>query len=199
MNSMVPTDIFFKDVEKVLDTFADDNRTLARTMIETLDRTAQELPRVAEQCHTYQAKLYLKLKDFEAALVAIAQALEYAPNNPNLITLRGDIHRKAQDYQQALQDYSFAVELHPEAVTARLHRAEIRQTLGEPQTALDDINDALRLEPRDLRLLYRRGLIFVDLRRLGDALQDFRTVARLTPNPDLKRKAEERLRELGEQ
>jgi hypothetical protein len=70
--------------------------------------------------------------------------------------------------------------------------------VGDPARALEDINDALKHEPRSLRLLYRRGLILVDLRRSQEASADFRLVAQLSPDLDLKKKAEQRLRELGE-
>ena len=66
--------------------------------------------------------------------------------------------------------------------------------LGE---ALTDLNEALRHEPRSLRLIYRRGLILVDLGRVPEALTDFQNVARLSADKDLKRKARQRMRELG--
>ncbi|MCS6910995.1 MAG: hypothetical protein NZM11_10585 [Anaerolineales bacterium] len=95
-------------------------------------------------------------------------------------------------------DYSRVLEQDPQAVTAHIHRAERLLAAGNPAQALQDINDALKHEPRSLRLLYRRGLVLAELRCIKDAHNDFRQVVKLSPESDLRRKAEQRLRELGE-
>jgi tetratricopeptide (TPR) repeat protein len=198
MNSMVPTDIFFADIELVIGAFTDADRPRARRLIDELERISTDVPRVADRCFAYQARLFARLQEYEAALAAIDRALALMPLDDHLLILRGDIHRQAQDFSKALMDYTTVLQNSPEAVTARMRRAEMRQVSGDYALALQDINDALKLEPRSLRLLYRRGLILIDLRRAPEALHDFKTVAQLSPDKDLKRKAEERLRELGE-
>lgn len=195
---MLPTDTFFADIEKVIAEFSDADRPRLRKLVEELDRIAARVPRAAERCLAYQAKLYLKLQEFEQAQAVVERALQLMPLDADLLVLRGDIHRQAQEYSQALRDYSAVVADHPEAVTARMHRAEMAQASGDYQAALTDINAALASEPRSLRLLYRRALVLLDLRRAPEALADLRQVARLSPDPDLKRKAEQRLKELGE-
>ena len=195
---MLPTDVFFTDVEKVIAEFTDSDRPRLRRLIAELGRIAGEVPRVADRCCAYQARLYAKLQEYEQALAAVEQALQLMPLDERLIILRGDIHREAQEFSEALQDYSQAIAARPDSVTARMRRAEMLQARGEFEEALRDLHEALKLEPRSLRLLYRRGLLLIDLRRMADALSDFKTVARLSPDGDLKRKAQERLRELGE-
>lgn len=198
MNSLVPTDIFFADVEQVISSFTETDSPRAQKLIQELERIAADVPRVAASCHAYQARLSAKLKDYPAALRSIERALALKPLDPTLLTLRGDLHREAQSFPQALSDYSRALDLNPEAVTARMRRAEVYQAKGDLAAALQDINAALEQEPRALRLLYRRALILVELRRTPEAIHDLRLVAQASPDPDLKRKAEERLRELGE-
>ena len=195
---MLPTDIFFTDIEKVIAEFSDADRPRLRKMIEELDRIAERVPRTADRCYTYQARLYAKLQEYELALAAVEKARQLMPLDDNLVLLRGDIHRQAQEYSQALQDYSDVLAEHPEAVTARMRRAEMLHANGEHAQALEDINAALKHEPRSLRLLYRRALILIDLRRAVEAIADLKNVARLSPESDLKKKAEQRLRELGE-
>ena len=195
---MLPTNIFFADIEKVIAEFGDADRPRLRKMIEELSRIAERVPRTADRCYSYQARLYAKLQEYELALAAVEKALQLMPMDDNLIILRGDIHREAQEYSQALKDYSDVLADHPEAVTARMRRAEMRQANGDYAEALQDINAALKHEPRSLRLLYRRALILIDLRRAADAMADLRNVARLSQDADLKKKAEQRLRELGE-
>jgi len=167
-------------------------------MIEELDRIAERVPRTADRCYAYQARLYARLQEYEQALAAVEKARQLMPLDEGLLILRGDIHRQAQEYSQALQDYSDVLAEHPEAVTAWMRRAEMRHANGDHAQALEDINAALKHEPRSLRLLYRRALILIDLRRAVEAIADLKTVARLSPEADLKKKAEQRLRELGE-
>jgi tetratricopeptide (TPR) repeat protein len=195
---MLPTDTFLADVETVIAAFTEADRPRARKMVEELELIATKVPRVADRCYTYQARLYAKLQEYEQALAAVERAVQLMPLDDNLIVLRGDIYREAEEYSKALQDYSRVLEAHPEAVTARMRRAETRQQKGEFLEALQDINEALKHEPRSLRLLYRRALVLVDLRRVPEAMADLKSVARLSPDKDLKRKAEQRLRELGE-
>lgn len=198
MNSLVPTDIFFADVEQVISSFTEADRPRTQHLIEELERISTSVPRVAHHCHAYQARLSAKLKDYPAALRSIERALQLKPLDHTLLTLRGDLHREAQSLPQAISDYSHALEINPEAVTARMRRAEAHQAQGDLAAALHDINAALEQEPRALRLLYRRALIYVEQRRTAEATHDLRLVAQASPDPDLKRKAEERLRELGE-
>ena len=194
---MLPTDTFFADVEKVIAESAEADRPRMNVLVDELERIAKRVPRVADRCHAYQARLYAQMHEFELAKAAIERALRVMPLDDNLLVLRGDIHRQAEEYSQAAQDYARVLEANPEAVTARMRLAEVHQASGDCELALRDINEALKHEPRSLRLIYRRALILIDLRRANDALADLSAVARLSPDDDLRRKAEQRLRELG--
>lgn len=198
MDAMLPTDTFFADVEHLIATATEADRPRLRKLADELERTAERVPRVADRCYVCQARLYARLQEFEQALAALDRAMQLSPLDDGLMILRGDIHRQMKEYSRALQDYSHVLEERPEAVTARIHRAEVLHAAGSFEQALQDINEALRHEPRSLRLLYRRGLILADLRRPLEAVMDFRAVAQLSPDSELRRKAEQRLRELGE-
>src|SRR3990170_4473038 len=147
---MLPTDTFFADVETVIAAFTEADRPRARKMVEELELIATKVPRVADRCYTYQARLYTKLQEYEQALAAVERALQLMPLDDNLILLRGDIHRAAQEFSQALADYAHVLEVRPDSVTARMRLAEVHQTKGNYQAALQDLNEALKLEPRSL-------------------------------------------------
>ena len=159
---------------------------------------AQNTPAVADRCYAGQARLLAQLEEYEQALVAVEKALLLMPQDDALMIIRGDIHRAADEYSRALQDYTEVLNARPNSVTARVRRAELRQARGQFKEALADVNAALQYEPRSLRLVYRRGLILIDLGRVKDAQTDFQTVARLGVDGELKSKARERLRELGQ-
>jgi tetratricopeptide (TPR) repeat protein len=195
---MFPTDSFFPDLDHVLNTFNDADRPRLRKMVDELERIAERVPGVAEKCYAYQARLYARLQEYEQALAAVDRAIAFAPLDRDLVILRGDIYREAQEFSKAMLDYSRVLEQDPQAVTARIHRAEMLLAAGNPAQALQDINDALKHEPRSLRLLYRRGLVLTELRRIKEACNDFRQVVQLSPESELRKKAEQRLRELGE-
>lgn len=194
---MLSTDVFFTDLEIVIAADAPLDRARVRALVAELDKVAAKLPRLADRCYAYQARLLMRLAEHEQALVAAEKALLLMPLDDELLILRGDIYRAAEEFSRALQDYTHVLAARPDSVTARLHRAEVRQAQGQFGEALVDLDEALRHEPRSLRLLYRRGLILVDLGRVPDALTDFQTVARLSADGDLKRKARQRMRELG--
>jgi tetratricopeptide (TPR) repeat protein len=195
---MLPTDSFFTDIERVITDFAEADRPRVRKLIQELGLIAERVPSSADRCYAYQARLYARLQEFEQALVALDHAIQLAPFDDTLVVLRGDIYQQASNYSQALREYTSVVEDHPEAVTARMNRAEVLRAVGSLESALADINEALKHEPRSPRLLYKRGLLYVELRRVREALADFRQVVQLTPSTDLRKKAEQRLRELGE-
>jgi tetratricopeptide (TPR) repeat protein len=195
---MLSTESFFTDIEKVIAQFTEADRPRLRKMADELALIAAKVPRTADRCYAYQARLYAKLEEYELALAAVERALQLMPMDDGLIVLRGDIHRQAQEFSQALTDYTQVVDAHPEAVTARMRRAEMLQARGDYEDAFRDVTEALKHEPRSLRLLYRRAMILVDLRRAAEAIADLKTVARLSQDDELKRKAEKRLHELGE-
>ena len=194
---MLTTDQFFMDIDRVISGFGLADRPRARKLIAELDNVAARVPRSAERCLAYQARLYVKLEEFEQALITVEKAMLLMPLDDNLVILRGDIHRAADEFSRALQDYGQVLNQRPDSVTARMRRAEMHQAHGQYADALEDLNAALQHEPRSLRLIYRRGLVLVDLGRPNEALADFRAVARQSPTGELKRKARERLRELG--
>ena len=194
---MLPTDTFFADIERVIAEYNDADVARLQVMVSELEHIAQRVPRVADRCYAYEARLFVRMRAYEQAMAAVERALLLMPMDDDLLVLRGDIHRQVQDYPQAVQDYAAVVEANPEAVTARMRLAEVHQASGDYGAALREITEALKHEPRSLRLIYRRALILLDLRRAGDATADLRTVARLSADDALRRKAEQRLRELG--
>jgi tetratricopeptide (TPR) repeat protein len=186
----------FADLDEAL--AAPTDRPRLRRLLDELGQVAKETPAVADRCYAGQARLLAQLEEYEQALVAVEKALLLMPQDDALIILRGDIHRAADEYSRALQDYTEVLNARPNSVTARVRRAELRQARGQFAEALADVNAALQYEPRSLRLVYRRGLILMDLGRVKDAQTDFQAVARLGVDGDLKQKARERLRELGQ-
>lgn len=194
---MLQTDTFFADIERVIAEYADADVARLQIMVDELERIAMRIPRVADRCYAYQARLLVRMRAYEQAMAAVERALLLMPTDEGLLVLRGDIHRHVQAYPQAVQDYEAVVDANPEAVTARMRLAEVHQASGDFDSALREITEALKHEPRSLRLIYRRALILLDLRRPADATADLRTVARLSADDALRRKAEQRLRELG--
>ena len=110
---MLPTDIFFADVEQVMAGATDADRPRLRQLVEELAHIAERVPRVADRCYVYQARLYARLQEYEQALTALDQARQLAPLDAELTILRGDIHRQMQEYSQALQYYTRLLEAHP--------------------------------------------------------------------------------------
>jgi tetratricopeptide (TPR) repeat protein len=189
----------FADVDEALAAQGPADRPRLRRLVDELGRMAQLTPALADRCYAGQARLLMQLEEYEQALLAVEKGLLLMPQDDGLMILRGDIHRAADEFSRALQDYTEVLKARPNSVTARVRRAELRQARGQFAEALVDVNAALQYEPRSLRLVYRRGLILMDLGRVKDAQTDFQAVVRLgRMDVDLKQKALERLRELGQ-
>lgn len=192
------TDAYFAQLDEFLAAFGEADRPRGRKLVADLAEMATRQPRLAERCYAYQARLYTLLEEYEQAQIAVEKALLLMPFDDGLQILRGDILRESDEYSHALYQYSRIIDQNPESVTARMRRAEMHQAHGDLPAALADLNAALKHEPRSLRLLYRRGLLLSQMGRVAEAAADFEKVVHQSPEAELRQKARERLRELGE-
>jgi tetratricopeptide (TPR) repeat protein len=194
---MLPTNDFFADLAKVVAQFSEADQPKMQALVDELELIAHREPRVSDRCYAYQAKILAKMGYYEQALAAVERAVQLMPVDESLIVLRGDIHRLAKEDSQAARDYAEVVEKTPEAVTAWVKLSELHRAKGDPTAALRDITEALKYQPRGFPHIYNRALIYLDLRRANEAIADLTAVANWASDADLRRKAKERLQELG--
>ena len=95
------------------------------------------------------AYIYYELKDYEKAVTAYTNSLEFSPNSTFSYNYRGVAYSKLKQNERAIQDYNKAIELNPNYATAYFNRGFIYEQLKKYKKALKDYQKALKLTPND--------------------------------------------------
>ena len=56
-----------------------------------------------------RAKLSLKIKDYEQAILYLNRALKENPDSPNLLILLGNTYQSLKEYDRAIESYTLAI------------------------------------------------------------------------------------------
>lgn len=91
--------------------------------------------------------ILLKLRDFEQAEAAFAQAIHIAPANPQFLVNRGIALRNLGQAQQAADCQRAALQLKPDFAEAHHHLGSALLELGRPEEALASFRQATTLKP----------------------------------------------------
>jgi predicted Zn-dependent protease len=95
-----------------------------------------ENPNNAAAWNNYAWALYqCPEADLEAALAAVAKALEMAPDNPSFRETRGQILVAQASWKSAVVDLEFALNAMPDSTTIHKSLAVAYQALGDEQLA----------------------------------------------------------------
>lgn len=114
---------------------------------------------------------------------------------------RGLDYHNSGEYDKAIDNYDKAIELYPNLAYSYYNRGHTEFKKGEYDKAIDDYTKAIELYPDDAEAFYDRGIAFEALGRKDEAIADFWkccNLARKASLTNLKEKAKEKLRTLGE-
>lgn len=95
----------------------------------------------------------------DAATEAIERAITLAPDDPQLLIDRAEIHAQSGDYGSAVGDLTAALAKDPRSADALVFRASAQRRLGNIDAALADLTDALAIDRNHAEGLLERGLI----------------------------------------
>ncbi len=165
-----------------------------------LERAASVLPAteatLAAELFGQAAQAWIKVDNFDRALLDQNQALALDPDNSGLLVDRALVLGLAEKYFEALDDLNRAHDLTPDDAGILAYRASAYRRLGEPGLAGDNIAQALEIAPDMPLALLERG----HLRRLaGDidgARRDWLAVALGAPESDLAIEAQANLEQM---
>lgn len=129
----------------------------------------------------YRARGRGKLKQFDAALVDINEAIRLQPNDADFLTNRGVIFLEMGELDRAVQDYSDAIRMNPNDYKAYFNRATDRRDKNEIDEALDDLSAALKINPKYASAFRLRASILEDRGQFDAALRDVSEALRLDP------------------
>jgi tetratricopeptide (TPR) repeat protein len=90
--------------------------------------------------------LYLQVGDYAAAEADLAQAEALTPDDPGIISQRGELARVTGDYEAALAAYNRVIELDPTNEGYIYNRAETYRLMGNYEAAIADYNQSIQLD-----------------------------------------------------
>lgn len=118
-----------------------------------------------------RARLYLAMKDYDAAIPAYDEVLDRDPEYDEPYFDRAVAHKGRGDLDAALRDLDQAIELSVAFTDAYYNRADIFLDLGEDELALADLNAVLDIDPDYTEALLNRAAIRIGSGDL-DAAED---------------------------
>ena len=140
-----------------------------------------------------------KKGDLEMALADLDRAIEMDPNLAAAFYNRGSVYYYKQDFDRAIDDFSRALTIDNSDAAAYHNRGCALMMKGKFFEAIDDINRSLQLDPKDPRVYCSRGSAYAQTGQTQKAAADYRQVKGMTADPAVIHKAEQALRDLGEE
>lgn len=139
-----------------------------------------------------QADLYLflgitqlRLRNPDAAVVAVKRAIDANPNHVEARTLLGWIALEVRgDFDAAIAQYQKVIELHPELAQAYSNLAAAQKRKGDLAAAIANLDKALERKADFASALTTRGGIFAEQDKWGEARRDFEQALKLNPADD---------------
>lgn len=103
----------------------------------------------------------------------LSKAIELAPGDAKLYTLRGNIHIDLEKYNEAIDDFTTAIKLDDKCAEAYCNRGKCNS--DHPDEAIADFTRAIELAPEHAELYRNRGIDHYKLGNMRKALEDFET------------------------
>ena len=127
----------------------------------------------------------LRLRDPQAAVLAIKKSIAIDPNHVEARTLLGYVELEIRgDVNAAIREYQNVIELKPDRAEAYSNLAVAQKKKGDLEQAISSLNRALELKPSFASALTTRGAIFADQYKWTEARRDFEAALKLNPNDD---------------
>jgi tetratricopeptide (TPR) repeat protein len=125
---------------------------------------------------------YLKEGKLEKARLEFRNALQIAPNDPQVRYENGLIEERLGEYGRAAQLYQSAIDANKDLDDARSHLARLYLFAGETDRALKLVQPGLDTHPDNADLLTTRAAARARLKDLPNALADAERAVKLAPD-----------------
>lgn len=128
---------------------------------------------------------WLRLRDPQAAVIAINRAIAINPNHVEARTLLGWVESEIRgDFDSAIREYQKVVELRPNSAEAYNNLGVAEKRKGELDKAADAFNKSLERKPDYDAALSNRGWIFAEQNQWVAARRDFEQALKINPGDD---------------
>jgi tetratricopeptide (TPR) repeat protein len=135
--------------------------------------------------HLFLGMSLLRLRDPQAAILAIKRAIGVNPNHVDARTLLGYVELEIRgDTDAAIREYAKVIELKPDSAEAYSNLAVAQKKKGELEQAIASLNKALQLKPDFAGAITTRGAIFAEQYKWSEARRDFEQALKLNPRDD---------------
>jgi tetratricopeptide (TPR) repeat protein len=122
---------------------------------------------------------------FAEAEVPLKQALEYSPENYELLTLLGKVEARLGKKAEAIAIFRHVVRAEPRMTDAHVNLAIALADAGQLEEALKETSTAISLSPKLASAHVNRARVLADLHRAEEAEKEFSIANQLAPNnPD---------------
>jgi tetratricopeptide (TPR) repeat protein len=143
------------------------NRPLANSQADKLVKQGQDL---------------LAQGRFAEAEVPLKQALEYSPEDYELLTLVGKVEGRLGKHAEAIALFGHVVQVEPKKVDAHINLAIVLADAGQLEEALAETSTAISLSPKLASAHVNRARLLADLHRPEEAEKEFSIANQLAPN-----------------
>lgn len=132
----------------------------------------------ADNIAAFQGKIAAlrKKRDFAAAAVLLAKALEHHPSHPGILSERAWMFLEQKKYDDALAAFEYALTVRPRDESMLLWKIALLRSLGRFDDAAQTIAAAEKLFPGSLRLRDERGWLHFHRMEQDQALAIFEQV-----------------------
>ena len=119
--------------------------------------------------------------DFAGAEAKWTQILDLFPDNPAILSNRGNARLSQNDLDGAITDYNRSIELAPDQPDPYLNRGIVKERLEQWDAAIADYNRVLKLDPEDAVAYNNRGNAKAGLGDWQGAVDDYQRAADMVP------------------
>lgn len=146
-----------------------------------LDELTKNYPNQAD-LYSFLAMAQLRLRNPDAAAIAVKRAIEINPQHVEARTLLAWIQLEVRnDVDGAIKEYARVVELQPGLPEAHTNLAAALKHKGQLDQAIASLDKALELKPQFGAALNNRAWIFVEQEKWPEARRDFEQALKLSP------------------
>ena len=124
----------------------------------------------------------LRLRNPDAAVIAVKRAIELDPKHIEARTLLGWIELEVRgNAGAAIAEYTKVVEIRPDSPQAHVNLGVALKNNGEINRALESYNRALGLQKNYVEALSNRGWVYVEQEKWPEARRDFNLALKIKP------------------
>lgn len=120
--------------------------------------------------------------NYEQAIAAYDQAIEYKPDYYQAWSNRGSTLFQRRDYEEALQSYDRALALKSEYPEAWNNRGSVLVKMKQYQDALPSYKKALQLKPNYYEAWKNLGLVWQEMEQPKKAIQAYKKALKIKPD-----------------